>query len=75
MVDYIPVVSKAPSHLEGSLVAIFANAVIPAFKLQHAMTRIKQIEGALGRKTLDNENLKAAVDFAKEKSGLCARLY
>jgi len=31
------------------------------------MRRIKQLEGALGRKTLENEILKEAVDFAKEK--------
>ena len=31
------------------------------------MRRIKQLEGALGRKTLDNEILKEAVDFAKAK--------
>jgi hypothetical protein len=28
---------------------------------------IKQLEGALGRKTLENEILKEAVDFAKAK--------
>ncbi len=39
------------------------------------MRRIKQLEGALGRKTLENEILKEAVDFAKAKSGLCASLY
>ncbi len=31
------------------------------------MRRIKQLEGALGRKTLENEILKEAVDFAKAK--------
>ena len=31
------------------------------------MKRIKQLEGALGRKTLENEILKEAVDFAKAK--------
>jgi transposase len=31
------------------------------------MRRIKQLEGALGRKTLENEILKQAVDFAKPK--------
>jgi hypothetical protein len=40
------------------------------------MKRIKQLEGALGRKTLENEILKEAVDFAKaKKSGLRARQY
>jgi transposase len=31
------------------------------------MRRIKQLEGSLGRKTLENEILKEAVDFAKAK--------
>jgi len=64
------------AYLEGSLVAVGANeSVVPASDLQDAMRRIKQLEGALGRKTLENEILKEAVDFAKAKSGLRARLY
>jgi len=39
----------------------------PASELQEAMRRIKQIEGALVRKTLENEILKKAVDFDKAK--------
>ena len=54
------------AYLEGSLVAVGANeTVVPASELQEAMRRIKQLEGALGRKTLENEILKEAVDFAK----------
>ena len=53
---------------QGSLVAVSANeTVVPASKLQKAMKRIKQLEGALGRKTLEKEILKGAVDFAKAK--------
>jgi transposase len=64
------------AYLEGSLVAVGANeTVVPASELQEAMRGIKQLEGALGRKTLENEILKVAVDFAKAKSGLRARLY
>ncbi len=56
------------AYLEGSLVAILANeTVVPASELQEAMRRIKQLERALGRKTLENEILKEAVDFAKAK--------
>jgi transposase len=56
------------AYLEGSLVAVGANeTVVPASELQEAMRRIKQLEGALGRKTLENEFLKEAVDFAKAK--------
>jgi transposase len=50
------------------LIAFAANeTVVPASELQEAMTRIKQLEGELGRKTLENETLKEAVEFAKAK--------
>jgi transposase len=56
------------AYTEGSLVAVGANEpVVPASDLQEAMRRIKQLEAALGRKTLENEILKEAVDFAKGK--------
>ena len=56
------------AYLEGSLVAVGANeTVVPASELQEAIRRIKQLESALGRKTLENEILKEAVDFAKAK--------
>jgi transposase len=55
------------AYLQGSLIAIGANeTVVPAFELQEAMRRIKQLEGALGRKTLENE-IQDAVDLAKAK--------
>ena len=47
------------AYLQGSLMAVGANeTVVPASELQEAMRRIKQLEGALGRKTLENEILK-----------------
>jgi transposase len=56
------------AYLQGSLMAVGANeTVVPASELQEAMRRIKLLEGALGRKTLENEILKEAVDFAKAK--------
>ena len=56
------------AYLQGSLMAVGANeTVVPASELQDAMRRIKQLEGALGRKTLEYEILKEAVDFAKAK--------
>jgi transposase len=56
------------AYLQGSLMAVGANeTVVPASELHEAMRRIKQLEGALGRKTLENEILKEAVDFAKAK--------
>ncbi len=39
--------------------AVGANeTVVPATELQEAMRRIKQLEGALARKTFENEILK-----------------
>ncbi len=56
------------AYLEGSLAAVGANeTVVPTSELQVAMRRIKQLEGVLGRKNLENETLKEAVDFAKAK--------
>jgi transposase len=56
------------AYLEGSLVAVGANeTVVPASELQEAIRRIKQLEGALGCKTLENEIHQEAVDFAKGK--------
>ena len=56
------------AYLQGSRMAVGAHeTVVPAAELQEAMRRIKQLEGALGRKTLENEILKEAVDFAKAK--------
>lgn len=56
------------AYLQGSLMAVGANeTIVPASELQEAMRRIKQLEGALGRKTLENEILKEAVDLAKAK--------
>ena len=37
------------------------------------MRRIKQLEAALGRETLENDILDVAVDFSKAKIGLRAR--
>jgi transposase len=55
------------AYIEGSLVAVGANeAVVLSSVLQEAVKRIKQLEGALGSKTLENEILKRAVDFAKK---------
>ncbi len=50
------------SIFRGSLVAVGANEpVVPASDMVEALKRIKQLEGALGRKTLENEILKEAV--------------
>ena len=56
------------AYAEGSLVAVGANEpVVPASQMQEAIKRIKQLEAALGRKTLENEILKEAVDYGKSR--------
>ena len=55
-------------YLEGSLVAVGAKEpVVPSSELHDIMKRMKQLEGALGHKTLENEILKETVDFANAK--------
>jgi transposase len=54
------------AYLEGSLVAVGANvALLLPSELKEDMRRIKQLEGAMGRKTLEKEIFMEAVDFAK----------
>lgn len=56
------------AYTDGSLVAVAANEqVVPASELQDAVKRIKLLEATLGRKTLENEILKEAVEYAKSK--------
>jgi transposase len=56
------------SLLKGSLLAVFTNeTVAPASELQEETIRINQLEGALGRKTLEREILKDAINFTKSK--------
>ena len=53
--------------------AVGANeTVVPTSELQKSMRRIKQLQGALGRKTLAIEIPKGAVDFVKVKNVDCA---
>jgi len=55
-------------YLEGGLSAVGANeTVVAASELKEAMQRIKQLERALGRKTLENDILREAVEIAHEK--------
>jgi transposase len=55
-------------YQQGSLMAVAAGeSVVAASELQEALKRVKLLERALGRKTLENEILKEAVEFAREK--------
>ena len=58
----------------GALTAVSAGeAVVPASELAAARAEIVKLQRVLGKKTLENEILKEAVEYATEKSGLRAR--
>lgn len=53
---------------EGALVAVNAGeSVVPASELAAARAQIAQLQRMLGKKTMEAEILKEAVDFAREK--------
>ena len=59
---------------QGALTAVSAGeAVVPASELAAARAEIAKLQRVLGKKTLENEILKEAVEYAAEKSGLRAR--
>ena len=61
---------------QGALTAVSAGeAVVPASKLAAARAEIAKLQRVLGKKTLENEILKEAVEHAAEKNGLRARPY
>ncbi len=43
--------------------------VVPASKLASAIKQIKELQRLLGKKTMENELLKEAVEYGREKSG------
>jgi len=58
---------------QGALTAVSAGeAVVPASELAAARAEIAKLQRVLGKKTLENETLKEAVEYAAEKSGLRA---
>lgn len=58
---------------QGALTAMSAGeAVVPASELAAARGN-RKLQRVLGKKTLENEILKEAVEYAAEKSGLRAR--
>ena len=66
----------AASHLflwrkqyqEGSLTAVAAGEqVVPASELAAAMKQIKELQRLLGKKTMENELLKEAVEYGRAK--------
>ena len=54
--------------VEGALIGVECeNAVVSEKELKKLKARIRELERALGRKTLDVEILKATVELAREK--------
>ena len=55
---------------EGGQTAVAAGGdVVPAFKLREAEQRIRELERALGRKTMENEILRTAQEEIKKRPG------
>jgi transposase len=53
---------------EGALTAVGANeSVVPASELANARAQIAQLQRLLGKKTMENEILKEAVELARER--------
>jgi transposase len=56
------------AYREGSLVAVCTSeSDISPSELVEALRRIQQLEAALGRKTLENEMLKDAVEYGRAR--------
>ena len=55
-------------YQEGSLTAIMAGEdVVPASELAAAVKQIKELQRLLGKKTMENELLKEAVEYGRQK--------
>ncbi len=55
-------------YREGSLTAVAAGEqVVPASELASAMKQIKELQRLLGKKTMENELLKEAVEYGRQK--------
>ena len=54
--------------LEGSYVGVKSDeGVVPAYEVKKLKEQIKKLERMLGRKTVENEILREAVELAREK--------
>ncbi|EIS6415513.1 IS3 family transposase [Salmonella enterica] len=61
-------------YQEGSLTAVAAGEqVVPASELASAMKQIKELQRLLGKKTMENELLKEAVEYGRHKKVDSAR--
>ena len=63
-------------YQEGSLTAVAAGEqVVPASELAAAMKQIKELQRLLGKKTMENELLKEAVEYGRAKKWMCFSVY
>ncbi len=60
-------------YQEGSLTAVTAGEhVVPASELASAIKQIKELQRLLGKKTMENDLLKEAVEYGREKKWICS---
>lgn len=61
-------------YQDGSLSAVSAGEeVVPASELAEALKLVRELRRMLGKKTMENEILREAVEYGRAKSGLRAR--
>ncbi len=66
--------NQSSRYKEGSLTAVAAGEqVVPASELASAMKQIKELQRLLGKKTMENELLKEAVEYGRQKKKDSAR--
>ena len=66
--------NQSSRYKEGSLTAVAAGEqVVPASELAAAMKQIKELQRLLGKKTMENELLKEAVEYGRAKKVDSAR--
>ncbi len=66
--------NQSSRYKEGSLTAVAAGEqVVPASELASAMKQIKELQRLLGKKTMENELLKEAVEYGRQKKVDSAR--
>ena len=59
---------RSKQYQEGSLTAVAAGVqVVPASDLAAAMNKIQSLQRLLGKKTMENELLKEAVEYGRAK--------
>ena len=54
--------------IEGGKKAVAVDDVVSSAELKELKRRIRELERVLGKKTLENEILKDAVDLARQKN-------